>query len=96
MYDMRKDINAFAEGVNFEREHTRLIKERSRQQCKAYERKIIEDRITLDFISVVMTLAMNYILLSFGNKELWNISFVIMIWEVFKFLLNIIKMLWKK
>lgn len=94
MYDVRKDINAFAEGVNFEREHTRLIKERARENAKKYERKIIDDRIVLDFISVLMALAMNQALLTI-DKEIWNISFIIMIWEVFKFFLNVFKKILK-
>lgn len=94
MYDVRKDINAFAEGINFEREHTRLIKERAREKAQKFEKKVIDDRIIVDFISVLMALAMNQALLS-CEKEIWNISFIIMVWEVFKFFLNIMKKILK-
>lgn len=94
MYDIRRDINAFAEGINFEREHTRVIKERTRRNAEEKERKLIDDRIIIDFISVILSLWLNHALLLSG-KEIWNISFIIVVWEVFKLLLNVMKKILK-
>ena len=95
MYDIRKDISAFGEGINYEREHTRSFIERSRRLAEEKERKLIDDRIIIDFISVILALALNHALLAY-DKEIWNISYIVMIWEVFKFLLNIVKRFWRR